>query len=302
MDLTLEGKVAVVTGGSRGIGLGIAQSFADAGAAVMLVSRKPEGLEAAASDITRATPGSDVAWYAGHVGRIEDADACMEATLDRFGAVDILVNNAATNPYAGPTIGVDPARLDKTYEVNLRGPLLWSQVAWNRYMHDHGGVIINIAAGGAYTTSSQLGVYCMFKAALVHLTKQLGAELGPDVRVNCIAPGLIKTDFARILWEGDRGAEGRVRPPAPASRRGFGHRRRGRVAGRQRHVDDRPDDRAGRWRPGSFHRRTRRRLNSSRVPQPPVGSAPRPGSGSRANLHAPTDAINARAGLSSIAG
>jgi NAD(P)-dependent dehydrogenase (short-subunit alcohol dehydrogenase family) len=73
-------------------------------------------------------------------------------------------------------------------------------------MHDHEGVIINISAGGAYATSSQLGVYCMFKAALVHLTKQLGAELGPNVRVNCIAPGLIKTDFARILWEGERGA------------------------------------------------------------------------------------------------
>jgi NAD(P)-dependent dehydrogenase (short-subunit alcohol dehydrogenase family) len=203
----LEGKTAVVTGGSRGIGLGIAQAFADAGAGVMLVSRKSEGLEAAASQIQGATPGSQVAWYAGHVGHPEDAEACVDATLERFGAVDILVNNAATNPYAGPTIGVDPARLDKTYEVNLRAPLLWSQVAWRRYMHDHGGVIINIAAVGAYVTSSQLGVYSMFKAALVHLTKQLGAELGPDVRVNCIAPGLIKTDFARILWEGDRGAQ-----------------------------------------------------------------------------------------------
>ena len=81
--------------------------------------------------------------------------ALAAVLLDRFGAVDILVNNAATNPYAGPTIGVDSARLDKTYEVNLRGPLLWSQVAWNRYMSDHGGVIINIAAGGAYATSSQ---------------------------------------------------------------------------------------------------------------------------------------------------
>jgi NAD(P)-dependent dehydrogenase (short-subunit alcohol dehydrogenase family) len=207
VERTLEGKVAVVTGGSRGIGLGIAQSFVDTGATVMLVSRKPDGLEAAAAEIARAAPGSDVAWYAGHVGRQEDAEACMHATLDRFGAVDILVNNAATNPYAGPTIGVDAARLDKTYEVNLRGPLLWSQVAWNQYMRDHGGVIINIAAGGAYATSSQLGVYCMFKAALVHLTKQLGAELGPNVRVNCIAPGLIKTDFARILWEGERGAK-----------------------------------------------------------------------------------------------
>ena len=207
MERTLEGKVGVVTGGSRGIGLGIALSFVDAGAAVMLVSRKPDGLEAAAAEIARAAPESDVAWYAGHVGRPEDAEACVQATLDRFGAVDILVNNAATNPYAGPTIGVDPARLDKTYEVNLRGPLLWSQVAWNRYMRDHGGVIINVSATGAFSTSSQLGVYCMFKAALVHLTKQLGAELGPGVRVNCIAPGLIKTDFARILWEGERGAK-----------------------------------------------------------------------------------------------
>jgi NAD(P)-dependent dehydrogenase (short-subunit alcohol dehydrogenase family) len=206
VNLSLEGRVAVITGGSRGIGLGIAQSFADAGAAVMLVSRKPEGLEAAASQITQASPGSQVTWFAGHVGHVEDAEACIEATLERLGAVDILVNNAATNPYAGPTIGVDPARLDKTYEVNLRAPLLWSQVAWQRYMHDHGGVVINIAAVGAYMTSGQLGVYSMFKAALVHLTKQLGAELGPNVRVNCIAPGLIKTDFARILWEGDRGA------------------------------------------------------------------------------------------------
>jgi NAD(P)-dependent dehydrogenase (short-subunit alcohol dehydrogenase family) len=149
---------------------------------------------------------------------VEDAEACVEATLERFGAVDILVNNAATNPYAGPTIGVDPARLDKTYEVNLRGPLLWSQVAWNRYMREHGGVIINIAAVGAYRTSSQLGVYSMFKAALVHLTEQLGAELGPDVRVNCIAPGLIKTDFARILWEGERGP--RVAAALPLQRLG----------------------------------------------------------------------------------
>jgi NAD(P)-dependent dehydrogenase (short-subunit alcohol dehydrogenase family) len=205
MELRLDGKAAIVTGGSRGIGLGIAQAFAESGASVMLVSRKAEGLEAAAGEITRAHPGSEVAWYAGHVGRQEDAEACIDATIERFGSADILVNNAATNPYAGTIIGVDPARLDKTYEVNLRGPLLWTQVAWNRYMRDHGGVIINISAVGGFTTSSQLGVYCMFKAALNHLTKQLGAELGPNVRVNCIAPGLIKTDFARILWEGERG-------------------------------------------------------------------------------------------------
>ena len=122
VEQTLEGKVAVVTGGSRGIGLGIAQSFVDTGAAVMLVSRKPDGLEAAAAELTRAAPGSDVAWFAGHVGREEDAEACMQATLERFGAVDILVNNAATNPYAGPTIGVDAGSTRQDLRGQPAGP------------------------------------------------------------------------------------------------------------------------------------------------------------------------------------
>ena len=146
----------------------------------------------------------------------------MKATLERLGAVDILVNNAATNPYAGPTIGVDPARLDKTYEVNLRAPLLWSQVAWQRCMHDHGGVIINIAAVGAYMTSGQLGVYSMFKAALVHLTKQLGAESGPNVQGELHRPGLDQDRLRSHPVGGrPRALQGRVRPTAAASRRGF---------------------------------------------------------------------------------
>ncbi len=200
MDLRLDGKVAVVTGGSRGIGRGIAKVFVDSGAKVLITARKADQLEAAAAEL-----GPDVAWYAGHVGREEDAEAAVAAAIERFGSLDILVNNAATNPHAGLTIDVPLSKWDKTQEVNLRGPLAWTQVAWNRWMKEHGGSIINIASVGGYKTSAALGVYAVFKAALIQMTKQLGAELGPGVRVNCIAPGLIRTDFAKILWEGERG-------------------------------------------------------------------------------------------------
>jgi NAD(P)-dependent dehydrogenase (short-subunit alcohol dehydrogenase family) len=131
----------------------------------------------------------------------------IDATLERLGRLDILVNNAATNPYAGPTIDVDRARWDKTLEINLTAPLFWTQLAWNRWMKDNGGNVINISSVGGFSTNTILGVYDVTKAALIHLTKQLAAELGPAVRVNAIAPGLIRTDFARVLWEGDRGGE-----------------------------------------------------------------------------------------------
>ena len=96
-------------------------------------------------------------------------------------------------------------RWDKTFEVNLRGPLIWTQLAWTRWMQKNGGSVINVSSNGGYVTSSALGVYNVTKAALIQLTKQLASELGPDVRVNAVAPGLIRTDFARVLWEGERG-------------------------------------------------------------------------------------------------
>ena len=193
MEISLEGKVALVTGASRGIGKAIAKSYVEAGAKVMLMSRKEDALRAAADEI-----GGDTAIFAGNAGDIETAQACVAATIIKFGKIDIFVNNAATNPYAGPTLGIDPARYDKTFQVNLRGPLFWCQAVWEAWMIDHPGVIINIASVGGLRAEGNLGVYNLTKAALIHLTKQLAGELGLT-RVVGIAPGLVQTDFAQML-------------------------------------------------------------------------------------------------------
>jgi NAD(P)-dependent dehydrogenase (short-subunit alcohol dehydrogenase family) len=193
MELRLDGKVALVTGASKGIGLAIAKAYAESGAKVMLSSRKHDQLEAAV-----ATIDGETAVFAANAGDLTAAAACIDATIERFGALDILVNNAATNPYFGPTLGIDPSRYDKTFEVNLRGPLFWCQAAWERAMKHRPGVIVNIASVGGIRAEGFLGVYNLTKAALIHLTRQLAHELGPT-RVVGIAPGLVNTDFAKVL-------------------------------------------------------------------------------------------------------
>src|SRR5215217_5195163 len=195
MDVSLEGKVALVTGASKGIGKAIARQFAESGAKVMLSSRKLDGLQAAAAEIDGATEV-----FAAHAGKPEDAMACIDATIERFGGLDILVNNAGANPYYGFSLGVDEARYDKTFEVNLRGPLFWSQVAWNKAFKAKPGVIMNIASVGGLRSEFGLGIYNITKAAMIHMTRQLAGELGPT-RVVGIAPGLVKTDFAAYLVE-----------------------------------------------------------------------------------------------------
>jgi NAD(P)-dependent dehydrogenase (short-subunit alcohol dehydrogenase family) len=207
MELRLDGKVALVTGASKGIGRAIAATYAASGAQVMLSSRKQEALDEAAATMT-----GEVATFAAHAGDPEQADACVDATVERFGAVDILVNNAATSPYFGPTIDIDPPRFDKTVEVNWRGPLMWAQKAWHASMQERGGVVLNIASIGGLAVEPTIGVYNGTKAALIHLTRTLAAELAPGVRVNAIAPGLVKTDMARVLWEPNEEAIARRLP------------------------------------------------------------------------------------------
>lgn len=200
MNLRLDGKVALITGGSRGIGKGIAKAFVEAGAKVMISARKAEELEAACQEI-----GGAITSFVANAGDPAQAEACIAATIERLGGLDIVVNNAATNPYAGPLIDADLPRFDKTVQVNLRGPLAWTQLAWRTRLQQHGGVVINIASVGGLHTAEALGLYNVTKAALLHMTRQLAAELAPKVRVNAIAPGLIRTDFSKLLWQDGRG-------------------------------------------------------------------------------------------------
>jgi len=193
MEISLQGKVALITGASRGIGKAIARSYVQAGAKVMLSARKEDILRATAKEI-----GGDTEIFVANGGDLDAGQACVMATIERFGGIDILVNNAATNPYAGPTLGIDPARYDKTFQVNLRGPVFWTQAVWNACMHEKPGVILNIASIGGLHAEESLGVYNLTKAALMHLTRQLACELGLT-RVVGIAPGVVKTDFAQML-------------------------------------------------------------------------------------------------------
>ena len=209
MDIRLDGRTALVTGASRGIGLGIARRLAEAGANVMLSARKADSLVQAAASFD-ALDGT-AAWHVANAGDPAQAEACVAATLDRFGGLDVLVNNAATNPYFGPTIEMDRARAVKTVEVNQLGLLAWTQAAWHAAMAAHGGAVVNVSSIGGLAAGHGIGWYNVTKAAVLHLTRQLALELAPAVRVNAVAPGLVRTDFARALWERDEQAvAGRV--------------------------------------------------------------------------------------------
>ena len=193
MDISLDGKVALVTGASRGIGKAMAASLAAAGAKVMINSRKQEGLDAAQAEMS-----GEVETFAANAGDDDAGERAVLATLERFGQLDILINNAATNPYFGATMEVDKPRYDKTFQVNLEAPVMWSQAAWKHAFSTKPGTIINVASVGGMRAEFGLGVYNLTKAALIHFTRQLAAEIGPS-RVVGIAPGLVQTDFAAHL-------------------------------------------------------------------------------------------------------
>lgn len=192
----LKGRTAIVTGASRGIGLAVAQRLADAGANVVLTSRKQDSADAAAAQV-----GGNALGVAAHAVDEDAAQRCVDLTLERFGSVDILVNNAGTNPAFGPLIEQDHARFAKVFDVNLWAPLLWTSLAVKAWMGEHGGAVVNTASIGGLHFSPYMGMYNATKAALIHVTKQLALELSPRVRVNAICPGVVRTRLAEALWK-----------------------------------------------------------------------------------------------------
>jgi NAD(P)-dependent dehydrogenase (short-subunit alcohol dehydrogenase family) len=201
VDTSLAGKTALVTGASRGIGRATAFALAARGANVVVSSRKQDALDAVAEEIRAAYPAVKVLATAAHVADPQQAQACVTATVETFGSLDILVNNAGTNPYYGPLVDIDVPRAQKTFEVNQLSIVLWTQLAWKAWLAEHGGTIVNIASIGGLSTEPGIGFYNATKAAVIHLTRQFAAELAPSVRVNAIAPGVVRTNLAKALWE-----------------------------------------------------------------------------------------------------
>jgi NAD(P)-dependent dehydrogenase (short-subunit alcohol dehydrogenase family) len=214
----LSGRVAIVTGGSRGIGGAVAEALAEHGAHVVVSSRKQADLDEEAGRINSMHEGRASA-VAAHAGRPEDLERLVNTVMDEHGRIDILINNAGTNPYAGPLIDAELSAWDKTFEVNVRGYLILTQLVYRAWMREHGGSIVNMASTGGVRPGMGLGVYRVSKAAVVLLTPQLAREIGGNVRVNAVAPGLIKTRFAEALWANEDVLE-RILAPNPTGRVG----------------------------------------------------------------------------------
>jgi NAD(P)-dependent dehydrogenase (short-subunit alcohol dehydrogenase family) len=195
----LDGRVALVTGGSRGIGSAIATALVEQGAHVVISSRKQADLDEEAERINAQYPEKATA-IAAHAGRPEDLERLVGTVMERFSRIDILVNNAATNPSFGPTIEAELGAWDKTFEVNLRGVFILTKFVYKASMETHGGAVVNVASVGGLRPGFGLGVYNVTKAGLIMLTRQLALEIGGKVRVNAVAPGLVKTRFAEALW------------------------------------------------------------------------------------------------------
>ncbi|MBN6040690.1 SDR family oxidoreductase [Amycolatopsis sp. 195334CR] len=196
---SLKDRVAIVTGASRGIGLGIARTLVDRGAKVCITARKPEPLAEAVAELggpdhAIAVPGKadDPAHQAETVAKV----------VETFGSLDMLVNNTGINPVFGPTLDIDAEAAAKILAVNVLAPLAWTRQARDAWMGEHGGSVVNVASVAGLGASPGIGMYGISKAALIRLTVELGYELGPGIRVNAVAPAVVKTKFATALYEG----------------------------------------------------------------------------------------------------
>lgn len=199
----LNGKVALVTGASKGIGESIAQYLAAYGAKVVINSRKQEAVDEVAQAIR--TEGGEAVGVAGQVGNIDDCKTIFDATMAAYGRVDILINNAATNPVFGPVENTDERAFNKIMDVNVKAPFELAKMCLPVMQANGGGSIINISSIGGVSPEPMLGIYSVSKAALISLTKVMAAEWGKhNIRANVICPGLIQTKFSEALWSNDK--------------------------------------------------------------------------------------------------
>jgi NAD(P)-dependent dehydrogenase (short-subunit alcohol dehydrogenase family) len=219
--LRLDGKVAFVTGSSKGIGKAMAHGLAEQGARVVISSRKQDAVEAVAAELE--ADGLEATGIACHVGKPDAIEAALEKTEDVYGGLDVLVNNAAVNPVYGGIEETEEGAFDKIMQVNVKGPLLMAQHAHAMMKARGGGSIINVSSISGLKPDDGLGAYSVSKAALIQLSKVLAKEWGDDgIRANTICPGIIKTKFSAALWQNDALMK-RVEQMIPAGRIGQPH-------------------------------------------------------------------------------
>jgi NAD(P)-dependent dehydrogenase (short-subunit alcohol dehydrogenase family) len=211
---SFKDRVAIVTGASRGIGLGIAKDLVDRGAKVCITARKPEPLAEAVRELGGDAVALAVPGKADDPAHQEEA---VQRTLEKFGSVDLLVNNTGINPVYGSMLDVEDEAAAKIFRVNVLAPLGWVRRVRDAWMGEHGGAVVNVASIAGLRTSPGIGMYGVSKAALIRLTLELAGELGPDIRVNAVAPAVVKTKFATALYEG---REDEVAEPYPMKRLG----------------------------------------------------------------------------------
>jgi 3-oxoacyl-[acyl-carrier protein] reductase len=218
--MRLDGRAAIVTGGSRGIGLAVAQGLLAAGTDVLLTARDGAGVEGAVKRLRTAGVGEQHGRVEGRAGSAGDPAATADwvrTCMELFGSVDFVVNNAGANQPLVPAVDGDPTVWLDTFAVNVHGPLALVRAAWQAWMREHGGAVVNVVTEGVHGAGPGLAAYETSKAALLQLTRHLAAELAPGVRVNSVSPGLVRTEMARHYWQS---AERQLAAATPLQRLG----------------------------------------------------------------------------------